>query len=72
MTASSVLLDDPLLTRTQISEMFGVSPRTVERWQSQRLIPAPLRLGKRGCLRWRKSSLMTFLAKQEAAVQRSA
>jgi predicted DNA-binding transcriptional regulator AlpA len=68
----SVHLDDQLLTRVQVAELLGVTPRTMERYIARKIIPAPIRLGTQTCLRWRKSTIMSFLAKKEAEAQRSA
>jgi predicted DNA-binding transcriptional regulator AlpA len=62
--------DDTLLNIRQVAELLGVSHRSVERYVYTRVIPRPLRLGKQSCLRWRRSSIMAFLAKREAAAQK--
>ena len=44
--AGSRLLSD-YVNREQLAEVFGVSVRTIERWVRLRLIPAPLKLGRK-------------------------
>ena len=34
------------LSKEELAEQFGKSPRTIERWVRLRLIPAPVRMGK--------------------------
>ena len=43
----SALLTD-YVRKEQLAQLFGVSQRTIERWVRLRLLPAPLRLGRKG------------------------
>jgi predicted DNA-binding transcriptional regulator AlpA len=65
----SVQLDDPLLDARQVGAIFGKSARSVDRWCRLKIFPQPLRIGQQRCLRWRKSTILAFIAKQEAAAQ---
>lgn len=44
-TSASLLAD--YATTPELAAEFGVSPRTVERWINLRLIPPPVRLGRK-------------------------
>jgi predicted DNA-binding transcriptional regulator AlpA len=50
--------DDPLLTRSEIAEMYGVQPRTVaETWCTRPDFPKPdVRISQR-IVRWRRSRI---------------
>jgi len=47
------------LTLEDMATRYGVSERTVQRWVKDRLIPEPMRIGRR-YLRWRMSDLERF------------
>lgn len=48
--------DLDLLTVVDVANLLRVSPRTVWRWVSVGLLPAPLRVGAK-CTRWREAEL---------------
>ena len=63
MAVESPLLDE-FATKAQVAEMFGVAPRTIERWVRLRQIPAPSRIGKHRL--WHLPTLHKHLARGSA------
>lgn len=55
-----------LLTKEDVAEYFGVSPRTIEAWRQADTGPAPIKIGKH--LRWTASSVREFVMSQEREV----
>lgn len=54
-----------LLTKEQVAEYFGVSPRTVEAWRSTNTGPVPIKIGKH--LRWTAESIRDYISGQSVA-----
>jgi len=54
-----------LLTKEQVAEYFGVSPRTVESWRYTNTGPTPIKIGKH--LRWTADSIRDYIAGQSVA-----
>ena len=66
MSRKSLLtLEDPLLTREDVSEILGLAPRTIDNLVTKRFFPRPISIGRRGCRRWRKSTIVAFLDQRE-------
>jgi len=60
------------LTVGQVADMFGVSRRTIDRWEKAGAIPRAIRLGGgRGGLtkRWMRSTLAEWAAEQQSRQQ---
>lgn len=55
-----------LLTKEDVAEYLGVSPRTIEAWRQADTGPAPIKIGKH--LRWTASSVREFVMSQEREV----
>jgi predicted DNA-binding transcriptional regulator AlpA len=49
-------------TKQQLAAEFGVSARTIERWVRMRLIPAPVRLGRKSL--FHQPTIRAHLARQ--------
>jgi len=56
---TDVLNDDPLLTRVEVAEKFGVEPKTVSRWAAAGLLPSTKTPG--GQRRFRRSAVEALL-----------
>lgn len=54
-----------LLTKEEVAEYFGVSPRTVEAWRSTNTGPVPIKIGKH--LRWTADSIREYVVGQSVA-----
>ncbi len=52
------------LTLEDLALRYGVSERTVQRWVKDRLLPEPLRIGRR-YLRWRMSDIEAFERRED-------
>lgn len=52
-----------LLDVAEVSAMFGVGPRTIQRWVGASLFPQPIRFNRR-VFRWRMSDIEDFIDKQ--------
>lgn len=50
-----------VLTLEDVARMFRVKKQTVRRWTAAGVFPAPLRLPKRGVLRWNAADVEVFL-----------
>lgn len=55
-----------LLTKEDVAEYFGVSPRTIEAWRQADTGPAPIKIGKH--LRWTAASVREFVMSQGQSV----
>jgi predicted DNA-binding transcriptional regulator AlpA len=53
------------LTKKQLAKLLSLTTRTVDRYVGQGLLPRGIQFGKRGPLRWRRSTIEQFLAKRE-------
>ena len=60
MFTSSVLDNDPLLTATEVADLFGVGRRTVARWSTAGLLPCTRTPG--GHRRFRRSAIALLIA----------
>ncbi|MGO4678759.1 helix-turn-helix transcriptional regulator [Microbacterium sp. 2MCAF23] len=56
-----------LLTKEDVAEYFGVSPRTIEAWRQADTGPAPIKIGKH--LRWTATSVREFVLSQDQSVE---
>lgn len=57
-------VSDPLLNKKAVSELLGIQPRTLERYLATGRFPQPLRIGgSTHCLRWRRSTVESYLDK---------
>jgi predicted DNA-binding transcriptional regulator AlpA len=56
-----------LLTKEDVAEYFGVSPRTIEAWRQADTGPAPIKIGKH--LRWTASAVREFVMSQDQSVE---
>lgn len=54
-----------LLTKEQVADYFGVSPRTVEAWRSTKTGPVPIKIGKH--LRWTADAIRAYVESQHVA-----
>jgi len=52
------------LTIEDMATRYGVSERTVQRWVKDRLLPEPMRIGRR-YLRWRLSDIEQFERRED-------
>ncbi len=55
--------DDMLLTKTQLAELLGVSPRTVDRMVAAGTAP-PMTLLPNGRRRWRRGDVRRWLSER--------
>jgi excisionase family DNA binding protein len=60
---------DTWVGKREVAEALGISQRSVERLISTRELPPPVKFGR--LVRWRRSTIMEFLAAREAAAQRT-
>jgi prophage regulatory protein len=49
-----------LLRVEELSEMCGVSPRTIRGWLASGRLPEPVRIGER-CVRWRSDEVEDWM-----------
>ena len=61
--AEHALMDvDPMMSVTDLSELFNVAPRTVRRWRSEQKLPPALTIG--GVVRWRRQDVFDWIAER--------
>ena len=54
--------EEQILTAREAHAFLKVSRATFDRLRLRSTFPQPVRLGRRRCLRWRRSELVGFLA----------
>jgi predicted DNA-binding transcriptional regulator AlpA len=55
------------LTRREVGRLMRVGPATISRWTQANEFPKPVNVG--GSQRWLRSSIVAWIAEQEAAAR---
>lgn len=53
-----------LLTPSEVAEFLGVDERTVRTWVHEKLVPAPITVGR--VKRWRRAELLAWIQAKKA------